>query len=158
MKLISYLPVIIILMFCSLRISGQDIKGVWRTMKIEYNSEDTSFSYIAQPSIFIFTKKYYSRSYVLGAKERPMIPENTKFEDVSNKTLKETLGDFVSNSGTYELKDNRITFKFIVALWPNYMNHIQTSGYYFEKKMLVIQWGEKKNGKWPGKAYLKRLE
>jgi len=78
---------------------------------------------------------------------------------MSIEIIAATLGMYVSNSGTYQLKDNTITLKPTVSLWPSVMNNeIWTYGYSFEKDYLILHFGKEENGKRPGKIYYKRLE
>ena len=139
---------------------GQNIKGVWKYKKVEYESVDTSFQYNTQPGMLIITKDHYSFAYIRGEEERPVYPLGTKWDDISPDTLKQSFGRYISNSGTYNLKKDSIQFVPYVSLHPAYMQKEKTTNRFMIKgKLLIFIWeGKNEKGKWVGKRTWERVE
>ena len=73
----------------------------------------------AQPSLYIFTKKYYSIIYVSSDGPRAAVTDITK---MAAEDMKKTFVDsFVANAGTYEFKGGKLTVHPSVAKNPSYM-------------------------------------
>src|SRR5918993_4621177 len=77
------------------------IIGVWKVERSEFRFPDSAWSIRAAPyeSLYIFTKEYYSYSYVLGASPRKLFAGDPNKPTDAEKIS--TYESFVSNSGTY---------------------------------------------------------
>ena len=74
---------------------------------------------MTQPSIYLFTKKHYSITYVSSDAPRPAM------DDLSKATAAELrsvfVDSFIANAGTYEMKDGKLTTRPTVAKSPGFM-------------------------------------
>jgi hypothetical protein len=75
----------------------------------------------AQPSLYLFLDGYYSIAYVAGDQPRALTPEGAGRTDLSADQAAAVWIPYVSNSGIYEITPSTITFRPMVALWPNFM-------------------------------------
>jgi hypothetical protein len=132
--------------------------GVWKLVEVklpQMGDRDAQTMANPQPSLIIFTKKYYSLVEVRGDKARPDLPENATAEQIAG-----SIRQFVANSGTYEVKGSTITRLPIVAKSPNWMNspHPESEDFRFEGDSLIILY--KPSPKLPAPIELKytRLE
>lgn len=97
------------------------ITGVWKVEQFAFRYPDSAWTIRTQPheSLYIFTSKYYSYAYVPGGSQRKL------FEGDPNKpTDAEKIAayeSFVSNSGTYFLKDSILSMQAIIHKNPNEM-------------------------------------
>ena len=71
-----------------------------------------------QPSVRIFTQRYYSIDEVTSDAPRPELPPQGKATD---KQVAEAFGPFTGQAGTYEIKGNELTTKRIAAKNPGTM-------------------------------------
>jgi hypothetical protein len=91
------------------------LEGVWKITEITLTGPNAQKITNPQPSIVVFTKKYYSMVVIQGP--RPDLPQKgaTDSEKVATWT------PFSAEAGTYEIKGNTITSKVIVAKSPGAM-------------------------------------
>lgn len=94
------------------------LEGVWERLSVTYRGPDTSWTNTRpQPSLYIFTKQYYSMMFVPGTEPR------TPFTS-SRPTAAERIrafDTFRASSGTYELQASSLTLRPRVARVPNLM-------------------------------------
>lgn len=94
------------------------IQGAWRTVEVTTTGPGGSTNTSPQPSLVLFTGKYYSVVSVMSAEARP------PFQDPANVTPEEALavwGPFVAQAGTYETADESLTVRPQVAKNPSAM-------------------------------------
>lgn len=72
-----------------------------------------------QPSIVIFTPRYYSIESVDTVAPRPELP----LQGATDKQRVDAFGPFTANAGTYAIKGNELTRTVIVAKNPRVMNN-----------------------------------
>ena len=99
-----------------------------------------------QPSLYIFLDGYYSIALVRGNEPRPLMPEGTTWDAMTEEQLRSVCSGavFSANSGTYEVVGSSLTTKPLVAKWPNLMEGGSAS-YTFEMEgdeLLLSQAGE----------------
>ena len=96
-----------------------NIRGVWQLTEITMTGKAAMTMKVTQPSVYIFTKKHYSKIYVGSDKPRPVL------DDYSKATREQLLSIFVdgfdANAGTYEVKAGKLTLHPIVANSPSDM-------------------------------------
>jgi hypothetical protein len=95
------------------------LAGAWKVVEVKITGEKPETITNPQPSLYIYLKKHYSVMVIASKEPRP-VPE-----DVSKLTAEELrkiyVTDFIANSGTYEVKGDRITIRPIVAKGPGFM-------------------------------------
>jgi hypothetical protein len=122
------------IVFCVLSASAafaqtkSPIEGVWKIAEVIVPSlnpteKGTTIS-DPQPSLFIFTRGYYSQIMVPGGEPRASVapakdPQN--LTDAEKLARFEEWRQFVANSGTYEIKGSTLTRRAIVAKTVNVM-------------------------------------
>jgi hypothetical protein len=94
------------------------LEGVWRRVAERYTAPDTSWTITQpQPSLYIFTPRYYSMMYVVGTQARRFSgPEPTSAEKVAAYDI------FRASAGTYALQGHLLIVHPIVARSPDYMS------------------------------------
>ena len=107
--------------------SKSGVEGVWQLTEITMPGITMK---VTQPSVYIFTKKYYSKVYVGSDKPRPVLDDYSK---ATNEQLLSIFWDgFDANAGTYELKTDKgtwLTLHPIVAKSPSDMKEGSWSSY-----------------------------
>ena len=100
-------------------VAQSNIRGVWQLTEITMTGKFAMTMKVTQPSVYIFTKKHYSKIYVGSDKPRPVL------DDYSKATREQLLSIFVdgfdANAGTYEVKAGKLTLHPIVANSPSDM-------------------------------------
>jgi len=78
-----------------------NISGAWQLTEITMTGGGGMTMKVTQPSVYTFTKKYYSKLYVGSDKPRPVL------DDYSKATQEQLFSIFVygfdANAGTYEV-------------------------------------------------------
>ena len=98
---------------------SRSIEGVWSLTEISSAAPSSTPKLMAQPSMYLFTKKHYSIIYVSSVTPRPEMDDlSTATADDLRKVFVES---FVANAGTYEMKAGKITVRPMVAKSPGYM-------------------------------------
>ncbi len=92
------------------------VVGVWRV--VELTGPDGKKNTNPQPSVRIFTPRYYSIVEVEAETPRPELPPTGKRTD---KQVADAFGPFRANAGTYEVKGSEISYKRIAAKEPAVM-------------------------------------
>jgi hypothetical protein len=117
----KFLLPLLIAAFMSVSAAAQSkIEGVWQLTEITVTGEHGFTMKVTQPSVYTFTKKYYSKIYVATDKPRPVL------DDYSKATREQLSSIFVegfdANAGTYEVKAGKLTTHPIVARSPSDMS------------------------------------
>ena len=99
--------------------SKKGIEGVWELSEITMTGKYAMTMKITQPSVYIFTKKHYSKAYVASDKPRPVLDDYSK---ASREDLYAIFVDgFDANAGTYDLAGGKLTLRPTVARSPSDM-------------------------------------
>jgi hypothetical protein len=122
---------IVLSIFCSTLVAQgggrQTLEGVWKVTEIVFTGAGAYVTSAPQPGVFIFTKSYYSWTWLPGTQPRALFKAEAP-------TTEEKLAAFDSlpaSSGTYELNGSMVTFRPIVAKGPNIVSideHFQIEG------------------------------
>lgn len=106
------------------------LDGVWQLSEITMTGKGGFTMKVTQPSVYIFTKKYYSKTYIGSDKPRPVL------DDYSKATAEQLSSIFVdgfeASAGTYEVKDGKLTLHPTVAKSPTDMKEGTWSSYVFK--------------------------
>ena len=87
------------------------MRGAWKVV-------GTQAGPVAQPSLYVFTARHFSRMETIGEKPRAKF----KDDDPAKTTTPEKIAaydTFIANTGTYEISGNTIVFKIVLAKSPN---------------------------------------
>ena len=99
--------------------SKSGVEGAWQLTEITMTGKFAMTMKVTQPSVYIFTKKHYSKIYVGTDKPRPVL------DDYSKATQQQLFSIFVdgfdANAGTYEIEADKLTLHTIVAKSPSDM-------------------------------------
>ncbi len=78
-----------------------NIRGTWQLTQILINGGSPMVMKVTQPSVYMFTAKYYSKTYVSSDRPRPVLDDYRK---ASQEDLVRILVDgFEASAGTYEI-------------------------------------------------------
>jgi len=150
---------LLIALFLSSSALGQKVQGVWSLVEVTTSGTNGSTKQSTQPSMYLFTKKYYSIIFVSSSDPRPEI-------DISKATADELrtvfVNDFIANAGTYEMKAGKLTMKPTVAKSPSFMvpGTFSTMSVKIEGDMMTLVSDSSNNGPStnPTTFRLKRVE
>jgi len=105
------------------------IEGVWKIAEYirpgKSSAEKDTTITDPQPGLFIFTRNYFSQTFVMGDRPRAAV---ATFKDRQNPTDAEKIAryeqwrQFAANAGTYEINGSTIIFHASVAKNVNIMN------------------------------------
>jgi hypothetical protein len=98
--------------------STSEIIGVWRVSEVTTPGPNGRKVTDPQPSLGIFTPRYFSAIAVTSDAPRP---ESAPGEQQTDKQLADAFGAFRAQAGTYEIKGNEITYRIIVTKNPSGM-------------------------------------
>jgi hypothetical protein len=94
------------------------IQGVWQISKITWQRTDSiSVNSKPQPSLYMFTKKYYSTVWI--PTDEPRQSFSKAFEPTTEE-LQDAFNSIVVNTGTYIITDSTLTIKPVVARMPGF--------------------------------------
>lgn len=94
------------------------LEGVWQRLSVTYRGPDTTWTNVRpQPSLYIFTKGYYSMMFVPGT--APRTPFTSGRPSAAERVT--AFDSFRASSGTYEVRDSSLTVRPRVARVPNLM-------------------------------------
>lgn len=95
------------------------IEGAWVITETSATGQYAFNQKATQPSLYIFTKKHYSIMKINGTEPRPEISyaNNANLDEIRKVYVE----GYIANSGTYEIKDGRITFRPTIAKNPTSM-------------------------------------
>ncbi|GAC1414784.1 MAG: hypothetical protein NVSMB62_01260 [Acidobacteriaceae bacterium] len=97
--------------------SPTSVVGVWKVSHVVTTGPTAMTITDPQPSVYIFTKGYYSAVIVRGDKARADLSEKP-----TDAELAASAEPLTANAGTYEISGNTLTSHVIVAKSPNYMH------------------------------------
>jgi hypothetical protein len=104
------------------------LEGVWERLSVTYRGPDTSWTNARpQPSLYIFTKGYYSMMFVPGTTSRTLFTSGRP-SAAERITAFDT---FRASTGTYEVRDSNLTIRPRVARVPNLMAG-ESQGYSYQ--------------------------
>lgn len=99
--------------------SKKGIEGVWQLSEITMTGKYAMTMKITQPSVYIFTKRHFSKIYVASDKPRPVLDDYAK---ASRDELYSIFVDGIDASGgTYEFAGGKMTLRPTVAKSPSDM-------------------------------------
>lgn len=102
----------------SANLTGQSLDGAWVRVAEWWTAPDTSWhrTNALQPSLYLFTGRYYSIMLVPDDAPRAPLPAGaTDTQRLAAFTR------FIASSGTFEIRDSTLTIRPIVAKNPNLM-------------------------------------
>jgi hypothetical protein len=105
--------------------AASPVIGVWRVVEITTTGPNAKKNTSPQPSVVIYTARYYSVNVVTADAPRPVVSEPT------DKQIAEFYHNFLGNAGTYEINGNELTYRRIVAKSPSAMKAGNFSTYTF---------------------------
>jgi hypothetical protein len=119
--------------------------GVWQAAEVTLGGPSGPMTVKPGPNLTIFSGRHYSRIDVQTEKPRPVL------ENPSNATadeLRQVWGPLVAEAGTYELADNQMTLRPIVAKNPAVMapNVTLVYSYKLEGDTLTLTARRDRNG------------
>ena len=99
------------------------LKGVWeiRERNEAVGDESTTIS-DPQPSLFLFTDRYYAIMFIPGTEPRPdLMVVQQQIRQASGEDVVAAFNTFVASAGTYEVSGSTLTRNIIVARIPGAM-------------------------------------
>ena len=92
--------------------SKPSIEGVWRPVEIRMTGPNAQTITPDQPSLDVITAKHYSRVEIHGSGPRPIVTDAAK---ATADELRQAWGPVIAEAGSYELRDNVIRMRPVVA-------------------------------------------
>jgi hypothetical protein len=122
------------------------LDGVWQAVEVTYDGPAGPITVKPGPNLTIFSGTHYSRIDVQTDKPRPVL-ENPS--DATADELRQTWGPLVAEPGTYEIADNKMTLRPIVAKNPAAMapNVALVYSYKLEADTLTVTAQRDRNGR-----------
>jgi Lipocalin-like domain len=93
--------------------------GVWRLSEATITGPNARTITSPQPSVIIFTPRYYSIEFVTSDAPRPELPQ----QGATDKQRADAFGPFTANAGTYAIKGDEVTYNITTAKNPRVMNN-----------------------------------
>ena len=123
--------------------------GVWRVTEVTTTGRNASTNKSPQPSLYIYTAKYYSLIRVNGTTARPDLPEDPTKATAAQLLANWGPSGFAAQAGTYELAGGKLTTRALVARGtrPMAAGAFSTSSYKLDGKTLTITQERGFNGK-----------
>jgi len=136
MKRISVL-FLLIATACSQKeiIQTSPLKGVWHVTEITYSQTSESYT-DSLSSIFIFTDKHYSMTWVEGSPALRVFKQ--RWNPTDNEKI-ECYNSLVVNSGTYQLTDSLFTARPSVARVPDFIGGKLICSFKVSKDILILE-------------------
>ncbi len=135
-----------------------ELNGAWERFEVSgHNADGDRKLDNVQPSLYLFHDGYYSIMLVRGNEPRPLMPEGTTWDSMTEEQLRSVCSGavFTAHSGTYEVSGSSLTTKPMIAKWPNFMEGASaTYTYRVDGEWLYIS-GERRGGTFTEK--LRRL-
>ena len=99
------------------------LKGVWEVQeRTEIVGDESITMSDPQPSLYLFTDRYYAIMFIPGTEPRPdLMVVQQQLRQASGEDLVAAFNTFVANAGTYEVSDSRLTRNIVVARIPGAM-------------------------------------
>jgi hypothetical protein len=95
--------------------AAQSIEGVWKPTEIVTTGAGAYAVSAPEPGVFIFTKSHFSWMWVPGTTPRALY----KAALPTNEEKLAAYDSLIASSGTYEVNGSTVTFRNIVAKYPN---------------------------------------
>jgi hypothetical protein len=113
--------------------AGSPLEGVWQVMDVG-----------GQPAagVYIFTGKHYSMMF--ASTDRPQIDDTSK---ATADELRAMWGPMAANAGTYEVSDNLVTIRPIVAKIPVVMKPGANEAYAFRVEGNTLSLTQQRNAR-----------
>ena len=108
----------VLLLSATVLAQSKSLEGVWRLTEVSTTGDNGGTKQISQPSMYMFTKKYYSIIYVSSDNPRP---ETEAAKMTADELRSVFIDSFIANAGTYEYKNGKLTVHPSVAKSPSYM-------------------------------------
>lgn len=93
-------------------VSKPSIEGVWRPVEIKITGPQARTIVPDQPSLDVITAKHYSRVEIHATGPRPMVTDAMK---ATADELRQAWGPVIAEAGSYELRDNVMRMRPVVA-------------------------------------------
>ena len=93
-------------------VSKSPIEGVWRPVEIRMTGPNARTIVPDQPSLDVITAKHYSRVEVHSSGPRPILSDAAK---ATADELRQAWGPVIAEAGSYELRDNIMRMRPLVA-------------------------------------------
>jgi len=139
-------------------LAQSELNGVWSIAEVSGHNAEGDWEWNpVQPSLYIFMDGYYSMAQVNGSEPRPLMPDGTTWDNMTEDQLRSVCSTavFSANSGTYEVSGSSLTTRPMVAKWPNFMEGGSASyTYSMETDMLTLV---REGDGWSWKVTLRRL-
>ena len=116
-------------------IQKSPLKGVWQVREITYSQTGESYTDTLS-SIFIFTEKHYSMTWVEGSPELRVFKQRWHPTDAEKI---ECYNALVVNSGTYHLSDSLFTARPSAARVPDFIDGKLICSYNISKDILILE-------------------
>ena len=99
------------------------LKGVWEVQeRTELEGDESTTISDPQPSLYLFTDRYYAIMFIPGTEPRPdLMVVQQQLRQASGEDLVAAFNTFVANAGTYEVSGSRLTRNIVVARIPGAM-------------------------------------
>ena len=129
--------------------SQPTLQGVWRVTEVTTTGPNASTNKSPQPSLYIYTAKYYSLIRVNGTTARPDLPEDPTKATAAQLLANWGPSGFAAQAGTYELAGGKLTTRALVARGtrPMAAGAFSTSSYKLDGNTLTITQERGFNGK-----------
>ena len=95
----------------------QDLQGAWRVTEVLSTAPGSRAIASPQPSLLLFTGRYYSYTLITGDQPRPDLPRRA----ATAAELLTVWNPFSANAGTFEIEGSTMTRRPIVAKSPDAM-------------------------------------
>jgi hypothetical protein len=115
---------------------SRGIIGVWQVKEVARQGDSGTLADKPFPSIFIFTRRYYSMVWVFGAE--PQRPFAERWNPTDAEKI-ERFNSMVVNSGTYKVKGNTLIAHPVVARIPDFMNGKLLCEYHIEEDTMRLE-------------------
>jgi hypothetical protein len=112
------------------------IHGAWQISEITWQRTDSiSVNSNPQPSLYMFTKKYYSIVWI--PTDEPRQPFSKPFEPTTEE-LQDAFNSIVVNTGTYIITDSALTIKPVIARMPGFAGGYARYEYEIKNDTLLL--------------------
>jgi len=116
-RVVSLLGALLLASMAYAQNAKKPIEGVWKVTEIVVTGAGASNVTSPQPSLFIFSRGYYSMMSIPGNRPRALF----KAEEPTNEEKIPAFDSFVANTGRYEATGSSLTTRPILARYPNFM-------------------------------------
>ncbi|HEY5623697.1 MAG TPA: hypothetical protein VIV14_08035 [Gammaproteobacteria bacterium] len=112
------------------------LEGAWQVQEVVVEGgQNPGTNSDPQPSLYLFTERYYNVMYVPGTEPRAAAPGDDGFSDEERIAA---FNSFIANSGSYERSGSTLTMSPIVARVPDVMSITIEAEYQLDGETLVL--------------------